>query len=373
MFEIACLSTVSFEASTRLEYIGQVTGMPFSAMQILAIGDLHFKRTNLPQLDIVVEKILQLETPDIYVLLGDINDTNDVAYMDPYNRIVRFVESLCKRAPVYMLIGNHDRRNNADFLSGEHFFNAFKHWPGVVVVDSTFVTECRCTQSNERTLESQASDGVLLTFVPYVPPGRLIEALDVDPRWRQSRVVFAHQEIRGVVYNGQVSTVGDKWQPSFPLIVSGHIHDYSHEKNVLYTGSPIQHSFSEKEEKFVVLLTVEKETLSWKNIALDVPVKRVVRLTADNMDLSRVDVQPSSDVKVIVEGTRGDLHDIARQPAMKKLKEKGVVVAHRLVSSVPQLHSDGNFRSRLWAAVEGRIELTTLLNQLFVYDQKDRE
>ncbi len=51
------------------------------------------------------------------------------------------------------------------------------------------------------------------------------------------------------------SIEGDKWDHSFPLVISGHIHSEQRpQKNIFYPGSVIQHAFGESEDNGLLLL-----------------------------------------------------------------------------------------------------------------------
>ncbi len=46
-----------------------------------------------------------------------------------------------------------------------------------------------------------------------------------------------------------------KWDHSFPLVISGHIHSEQRpQKNIFYPGSVIQHAFGESEDNGLLLL-----------------------------------------------------------------------------------------------------------------------
>ena len=140
-------------------------------LSILTIGDPHFKECNVEQTrDMVVRivAIAQERQPDLIVCLGDVLDRHARLHIDPLCDAVDFFQQLVTIAPLIVIIGNHDRRNNSDFLTDRHPFTAMKAWSRTQVVDRVQICQMR---------------GHLLVFVPYVPPGRFIEALDsIDPQ-----------------------------------------------------------------------------------------------------------------------------------------------------------------------------------------------
>ncbi len=67
--------------------------------------------------------------------------------------------------------------------------------------------------------------------------------------------IFAHQEFYGCKMGAIESIEGDKWDHSFPLVISGHIHSEQRpQKNIFYPGSVIQHAFGESEDNGLLLL-----------------------------------------------------------------------------------------------------------------------
>ena len=74
-------------------------------------------------------------------------------------------------------------------------------------------------------------------FVPYVPPGRFVEALETykNINWKDVDCIFAHQEFYGCKMGAILSEEGDKWESKWPLVVSGHIHSRQWiNKNIYY-------------------------------------------------------------------------------------------------------------------------------------------
>jgi DNA repair exonuclease SbcCD nuclease subunit len=61
-----------------------------------------------------------------------------------------------------------------------------------------------------------------------------------------------------------VSKDGDEWNEEFPQIISGHIHDnQTPQKNIYYTGSPLQHAFGDTDKRVVCIID-EKCTITLK-------------------------------------------------------------------------------------------------------------
>ncbi len=73
-------------------------------------------------------------------------------------------------------------------------------------------------------------------MVPYVPPGRFVEALNIidNEWWKNVNCIFAHQEFYGCKMGAIESIEGDKWDHSFPLVISGHIHSEQRLKKIFF-------------------------------------------------------------------------------------------------------------------------------------------
>ena len=236
--------------------------------KILVIGDPHFKADNGIDTGLMALKIVEAalrETPDFIVVLGDVLHTHDLLRLDPVCRAINFLQRLRDTSPhLYVLIGNHDRPNNACYLTSEHPFTALKDWPHTTVVDQVI------TRSHMvRSMGKVAS----FTFVPYVPVGRFEEALlsvglSTDPakntapiHLKQMSGVFAHQEFKGAKMGAIISEAGDPWPMGAPLCVSGHIHDYDELLyNLVYPGTPIQHGYADKPDKTISVLCFKIST-----------------------------------------------------------------------------------------------------------------
>ncbi len=56
--------------------------------------------------------------------------------------------------------------------------------------------------------------------------------------WKNVNCIFAHQEFYGCKMGAIESIEGDKWDHSFPLVISGHIHSEQRPQKIFfYPGS----------------------------------------------------------------------------------------------------------------------------------------
>ena len=292
-------------------------------MKIVAIGDPHFKKSNYLQTEVMVREIelcLAATRPNLIVCLGDTLDKFSDYNERPFNRALDFLAMLRNHARTYVLIGNHDLPTNVHFCSTQHPFNALKQWsdhphPITVVDEPIFAAEHG------------------LVFSPYIPSGRFVEALDRVSGWQQARLIFAHQDIANAVYRGQASTEGDRWYPEWPLLVSGHIHDYQEVgPNVLYPGSPLQHAFDESADKAVSVLVLGEpgapvEHTRWP---LAVPVYYTIHLSAAQIESFNVPaVPPLSEVKLVLEGSTAEIKAWRKSTKVKAWQSKGYKIQYR--------------------------------------------
>ena len=237
-------------------------------MEILLIGDPHFKTTNAFEIDQFIEEIYKLVRKKKYdkiVLLGDILDTHEKINLRILCKANNFIIKLSQYATVYVLIGNHDRINNNVYLTDEHPFTALKNKKNIIVVDKVVCDD--------------------FIYVPYVPTGRFNEAIgDID--LKKYEIIFAHQEFRGSIFKDQGDIAPDI------KIYSGHIHNYRVMKKITYLGTPFQHSFYDNEDKFVMELNIninKKIDITEKKIYLDIIKKRVQYLSMEDLIDYKVD------------------------------------------------------------------------------------
>jgi len=215
---------------------------------ILVIGDPHCQMSTLAVFLKMTEATTTLAAhakPDAIVVTGDLNHTHAVCHSTLLNTAYDWIKSLAQHAPVFLLIGNHDMVAPSRFLSSDHPFRVLKGLPNITIVD----------QPTQATV-----GGLPFSFTPYTPPGRLVEALDLLPDWKDSKAVFAHPEIEGSFMAPKVVCAkGDRWDSNWPLLIAGHFHDrqvpYS---NVVYVGTPFHHSFGELADKTISLFTFQQ-------------------------------------------------------------------------------------------------------------------
>lgn len=327
----------------------------------LVIGDPHFKVSNIRETDAMVEAVIRTATqrqPDIIIVLGDVLDRHETIHVSPLTRAIKFLARLMAIAPVYVLIGNHDLKNNRQFLSDEHPFTALKFWGNnMTVVDTTTIVNIK---------------GHVFTFVPYVPPGRFQEALNYREGWQTSTCIFAHQEFQGAQMGAIVSVEGDPWPVTYPYVVTGHIHDFQElQGNILYTGTPIQHAFGDRHDKTISYFRFHTPSIrDHERIDLGVPRKHIVRITC--AEVSTHVPQQNCELKIIIRGTSGEIRAIKTHPNIAAWKQAGHKVIYK---DIPLATSDDivpvisraplRFSMVLYNTINPHPRLTSLYARIF--------
>jgi DNA repair exonuclease SbcCD nuclease subunit len=281
-------------------------------MKIFVIGDPHFKSKNALETNEMCNKIYELliqEKPDFIVVLGDVLDTHETIHVGPLCRATEFLFRLSKLSKhLYILIGNHDRPNNAVFLTTDSPFNACKSWENTSVIDN---------------IVENSYDNHHFLFIPYVPTGRLHEALKTkdisDENVNKYSIIFAHQEFKGCNMGAITSNEGDEWNSNWPLCISGHIHDYQElQHNLIYPGTPIQHGFGDSPNKAVMILEFEDvKDITKKRINLGLPKKMTVQLTTE--ELVDYVLPENSFIKLVVKGETDKVREVLKLDKVKEL------------------------------------------------------
>ena len=321
-----------------------------SDVNILVIGDPHFKVSAVPEHDKMCKSIIENiknRKIDLIVVLGDILDRHETIHVSPLTRSIKFLGELIKIAPVYSLIGNHDLKNNKQFLSDEHGFSSFKllndlqteNINNIIniisnIVPSNIMTEI--SESIKNIIESKKItivDKVMLTtiknqkfvFVPYVPTGKFQDALNTLNISTMDEIscIFAHQEFKGAQMGAITSLDGDIWSVNNTYIISGHIHNHQNlQENVLYVGTPIQHSFGDNPNKTISYFNFKSSvTRTEERINLGLPRKSTVKITCE--EVNKYIPPLNSILRITIIGNYTSLKTIMSHPNISKWEKLG--------------------------------------------------
>lgn len=284
-------------------------------VKCLCIGDPHFQDSNMKDVYVLVDKIIKYAEkmkPTFIVVLGDILHTHEKISVTPFKTATNFLLKLTEISPTYLLIGNHDYKNNSQFLTDNHAFNSLKQWKNMYVVDNVIMHEY---------------DKCKFIFSPYVPVGRFLEALNQSCLlWEFANAIFAHQELYGCQLGAMKSEIGDVWDADNPLLISGHIHDPQIlNDNVIYTGSIMQHGYAEQGKKYLWLFTFDKETHSYEKIDLGLKQKKIINM--DIEDVNKFINDESVHIKLDLKGTSEQFKLFRNSKKYKELTTLGVKIS----------------------------------------------
>ncbi len=287
---------------------------------ILAIGDVHIQTSNIPAIELFIERVTQLaqtKKPDLIIILGDLLHTHERLHTIPLNKAYELVDNMRKIAKTYVLVGNHDMCNNQQFLTDNHWMNGMKEWDNTCIVDRVI---------------SETINGQIFVFAPYVFPGRFQEALETLKIVQLCMVecIFAHQEFFGCKMGAIVSVEGDKWPLDYPNVISGHIHSKQRpQKNVYYPGSALQHAFGESSKNIIAYLTYEdKQEYKLDEINLELPRKKIVYMDVENVDDYKLP-DTNDNIKITVSGVYEQFKALKKTKKYKKLVKDGVKVVFK--------------------------------------------
>lgn len=276
-------------------------------MKFLAIGDIHIKLDNLLEIQYLTEQlvhIIQQHSPDYLILLGDILHTHERIHTNCLNQASELFRTFSSLLPTYVLVGNHDYISNSQFLTSEHWMNPFKEWSRLFIVDRV----------------TRVGDAVLC---PYVPDGRLVEALDTLDGWKSASLIFAHQTLDGVKMGPSLVNGVEVWKSEYPMLCSGHIHDRQRpQENLYYTGTPIPHSFGESNDKSIALFDEGKLV----EIPVDICSKKIVYLTVSEAYHFQYKARPHHYLRLTIKGLPEETKAFKKSDAYKKLVSIGVKI-----------------------------------------------
>lgn len=326
--------------------------------RIAVIGDPHFQVRNITEVKVFMRRIqsyLEKMKPDFIVCLGDLLHRYETIHVKPFMCAEEFLSNLSTIAKTYLLIGNHDRPNNFNFLTNEHPFNSFKKYTNLTIVDTVITDEIQ---------------GQQFTFVPYVETGRFLEALQSgDKDFKQSRIIFAHQEFRGAKFKAIRSKNGDEWPIEFPMIVSGHIHEHDQlQNNILYVGSSIQQGYGDNPDKTISLIDVDAHQFQEYRIELGLIAKVQYNLTPE--ELENFVAKDNQKIKIIVHAQDIEIKKLSKSEKVAELKAAGVLIEYKTLPKGVQACQILNqprksYTQQLYETISDDVHQTKWFNILF--------
>lgn len=280
--------------------------------KILAIGDPHFRTDNVEETQNFSNELKKyLEKNDdieVIIVLGDILHTHEKLHTDALNTAVNFFKMLVSfKKNTFVLVGNHDATSNSIFLTTNHWLNILKEWGNITVVDYP-------TKFNL----SKEPGNNFITMCPYVPEGRLTEALNLVEDWKNGVLVFGHQTLNGAKMGAITAEGVEEWEDDYPMLISGHVHDKQKVKhNLYYAGSSLQHSYGEGSDKSLCLITVEDGKIEMEDVYLTMKRKKIVYADVDQLEEVSKTLNDGMEYKIVLKGNIEDFKALKKSSLYK--------------------------------------------------------
>lgn len=320
--------------------------------KILIIGDPHLRTDCLDICELFCNQIKKIVDENIFnfvVVLGDVLHNHEKINTVALNMAVDLFKYVSQQYKLFVIVGNHDYINNSQFLTSNHWMNCLNGYNNIYVIDKVM---------------TYADSNKQFMFCPYVPNGRLIEALNTVEIWKSMDIIFAHQEIRSSILNsnGRISTTGDSWYKDYPLLISGHIHHKQKNENVIYPGSSLPTSFSDSDQKYVLIFTLhENNSYNEDYIQLNIPLKITKHISLNDIDTNLETIDKNT--RLIIEGDQNSFDEIKTQSKLKQLQSRGINIVKRVKESTESrvCISDNNFNKQLKQLIEKEINSGDLI------------
>lgn len=305
-------------------------------VRFLVIGDVHIAERHLPlskeaMNNCINEALKVKDSIQFIVVMGDVFDRHDNVKLRHINYAGIWLQKLAQIKPTIVLIGNHDRVDNKDFCSRIHPLMNLRITTEEKAEKGTLIFVTKPYILNIK--------GKKILFVPYVQPGRFMEAIDmnikeIDILKKKGRTVpditnvkdydliFAHQEFYGVFCGPIASTIGDKWEDDYPMVISGHIHNrHRFKDNIFYTGSLYPITMSESADKGVLCMSynVNTKQLDYKVTSVVTTLKNIIHIDAtDDEKIREMLILDRKYTKYVVKGTYEEIAAIK-----ERVKQQG--------------------------------------------------
>lgn len=314
-------------------------------MRIVTIGDQHIKRDSIPLSRVMVNRIVEeidKLRPDLVVFMGDALDRFADIRLECLDLAVEMFGRCADICEIVVLIGNHDMSHHTDFLLGKHPFTALRRWSNTTVADKVI---------------HKIINGYQLTFCPYVPTGRFYEALNTNPGWENSKVIFSHQTFAGADF--ERGSTADVWDTSHPMNLVGHWHTFRQlQPNLIYVCTPMEHDFGEKMDPLrgITLFEID-ESITYTRIPLHLPTHMEVEIPTRSI-ISYI--PPSNTIlKLRFKGSTSDNKQAKKLHCIKEWRAAGIKVVFddvnevEVVPEAPKHIQTVRYRDALWEACIG--------------------
>jgi DNA repair exonuclease SbcCD nuclease subunit len=281
-------------------------------MSILFVGDIHIRLENFEEIDklqLILKDIVTNDKSIEYIVFGgDILHTHEKLHTLALNKATSFLTMFKEFCKVICIVGNHDMINNQQFLTENHWMNSLKDTITIVDKPMTFTGD------------------INFGCVPYVYNGKFKEALSYI-KYKEMDILFCHQEFKGCKMGAIISEHGDEWDKEDIPIISGHIHDYQKpQENIFYPGTPIQHSFGDRNENIVVKIT-KGEKINYEEIPMNIEKKKIVYVDIEKVKDLTIKTENPHNVKITINGSVEELKALKKTAKFKELVDQGFKIA----------------------------------------------
>ncbi len=283
-------------------------------MNILAIGDQHFTVSNTDEIECFMKELtnhLQNNKYDFIVSLGDLLHQHEKLNVYSLNRAIDYLNLLLSHTKTYVIVGNHDMVNSAQFLTDNHWLYSLKllDKTNLVIVDKPIKEEI---------------NKVDFVFCPFVPDGRFVEALSRIDDWKSVNIIFAHQTVNGAKMGSIIASNVEEWKEEYPLCVSGHIHEQQEiNDNFIYTGSlfPQVGDYNKRLLKIKV-----GEEIEYEDIKLKLIKKKTERVKLNDIYDWKYETKNNTKLKLQIECSTSEFKEFKKTNTYKTLIKDGIKV-----------------------------------------------
>lgn len=285
-------------------------------LRILALGDLHICVKNIREVNIYLEKLRRYleeyhDSIDFICVVGDVLDSHERIQSTCLNKALEYAKMLTEFAPCYWLVGNHDMASQVNFLNSEHWMSCLKHWEKITVVDKILIDFHKDKK---------------IVFCPYVPDGKFIEALNTRKgEWEDANCIFSHVTIKNCKMGSIIAKDADEWLPTYPMLISGHIHDSQWiTDNMFYTGSILQVSVDEKPDKCIVLVDITNKPIKPSNIKtidLELPKKKILYVDISEIEDYKIPTESDTVFTLYISGNYEQFRAFRKSNKYKELQK----------------------------------------------------
>lgn len=254
-------------------------------MKIVLTSDLHFKLGHYVDIYLndyegiyypthnlwLATEICKKENANYLFILGDVFDRSSNSHF-LIDVMGRFFESLSKICEIFILLGNHDIE--IKYKNIKDYYSTLRAYKNIVnVIENVYVDH------NEK-----------FVLIPFNVYDVIIDGYSDE--WKDY-LLFTHIGINGFQYKrGTYSSrepINIDMLRNYSMVISGHYHLHSFEKNVYYLGSPWNVRVDELgDDKWIHVL--DTNTLSIKKYKsiysqlIEIPVENIESLNLSTFD-----------------------------------------------------------------------------------------